>query len=80
MMNINDYTMHQLIDGDIEEQAKDYDEGYLSGAKIGDWVWLDSEVYVSQKCINHWLATTHQDYEKLNLIYNHLELLNSERK
>lgn len=48
---INDFTLldQQIID----EQQKEYD-GYLDGASVGDLVWGDSEMWVSQLTVESW--------------------------
>ncbi|HHK8526262.1 hypothetical protein [Vibrio sp. S512-13] len=50
---INDFA--ELDQETIEQQAADYD-GYLDGAKVGDIVWGDNEMWVSQVVIEGWLA------------------------
>ncbi|GLT20513.1 hypothetical protein GCM10007938_42980 [Vibrio zhanjiangensis] len=49
--NIN--VFETLTQEMIEQQKEDYD-GYLDGAKVGDLVWGDSEMWVSQLVVERW--------------------------
>lgn len=69
LLRINDFTvLDQKI---IDEQKKEYD-GYLDGASVGDLVWGDSEMWVSQQTVESWLSTSgekltgeHEDIEDI---------------
>jgi hypothetical protein len=48
---INDFA--ELDQETIDEQSENYD-GYLDGAKPGDIVWGDNEMWVSQLTVESW--------------------------
>jgi hypothetical protein len=61
---INDFG---VLDQDtIELQEINYD-GYLDGAKPGDWVWGDDEMWVSQGVIEGWHQ---QSFDSINNEYS----------
>lgn len=60
---INDFGV--LDQETINQQEINYD-GYLDGAKPGDWVWGDSEMWVSQGVIEGWHQ---QSFESINSEY-----------
>ena len=43
----------------IDQQKEDYD-GYLDGAKPGDLVWGDSEMWVSQLVVERWAQESNE--------------------
>lgn len=69
----------QLTQDDMSDQNRDYDEGYLSKAKVGDWVYDDGETLCSQSCVEHWYQTssTEKETKKWLHIFEHLQSLNS---
>lgn len=48
---VNDFEV--LTQDMIDEQAENYD-GYLDGAEVGDLVWGDNEMWVSQSNVEAW--------------------------
>lgn len=44
----------------IDDQIEQYD-GYLDGAKVGDLVWGDSEMWVSQSTVDEWYYREESD-------------------
>lgn len=85
---VNEYT--ELDQETIDFQAEDYD-GYLDGAKPGDLVWGDDEVWVSQDTVESWLERSESrlddkysnsindlaDYLENRLIFDVLEKANN---
>lgn len=72
-------TIVQITQDDIDYQNQNYDHDYLSGAKVGDWVYDDGETLCSQSCVEHWYHTssTTKETQKWLHIFEHLEKLNS---
>lgn len=77
----------------MDDQADNYDDCYLAGASVGDLVFCDDEVLVSEQTITGWYEEETQDnYRKeldvrdianvvyYELILNRLELYNQSRK
>ena len=72
-----EFEFIQLTQDDKDEQHINYDTGYLSGADIGDWVFDDGEVLVSQSCVLDWLGCAVGDEkERCQKIYDQLTQLN----
>ncbi len=46
----------------IDEQKDNY-EGYLDGAKVGDLVWGDSEMWVSQLVVERWVQESNDSLD-----------------
>ncbi|MDC5753562.1 hypothetical protein [Vibrio europaeus] len=55
--NINVFEV--LTQEIIDQQKEDYD-GYLDGAKVGDLVWGDSEMWVSQLVVERWAQESNE--------------------
>ncbi|WP_070964858.1 hypothetical protein [Vibrio sonorensis] len=55
--NINEFEV--LTQEMIDQQREDYD-GYLDGAKVGDLVWGDSEMWVSQLVVEGWVQESNE--------------------
>ncbi|PNH90264.1 hypothetical protein C1M56_03085 [Vibrio diazotrophicus] len=49
---VNDFEV--LTQEMIDDQAEDYD-GYLDGAEVGELVWGDNEMWVSQGTVESWI-------------------------
>jgi hypothetical protein len=77
----------------MDDQADNYDDGYLAGACVGDLVFSDDEVLVSEQTITGWYEEETQDNHRkeldvrdianvvyYELILNRLELYNQSRK
>lgn len=77
----------------MDDQADNYDEGYLAGASVGDLVFCDDEILVSEQTITGWYEEETQDNHRkeldvrdianvvyYELILNLLELYNQSRK
>jgi hypothetical protein len=65
----------------IDEQNKDYAEGYLTDVKAGDYVYDDGEVLAGEVCVEHWyIISVSEKHKKENLaILNRLASLNSQQ-
>lgn len=72
-------TIVQITQDDIDYQNQNYDHDYLSGVKVGNWVYDDGEILCSQGCINHWYQTSviEKQREKYQKIFECLKRLNS---
>ena len=78
MNYINDDDFVILDEEYIEFQKPTYNDAYIDGATVGQWVYDDGEVLVSQSCVEHWYATSQgEEQEKYRQIFEHLEALNS---
>jgi len=58
----------------IDEQIEQYD-GYLDGAKVGDLVWGDSEMWVSQSVVDSWYYQEESDSNGKHLDVSDIESL-----
>ncbi len=58
----------------IDEQIEQYD-GYLDGAKVGDLVWGDSEMWVSQSTVDGWYYREQSDAHGKHLDVSDIESL-----
>lgn len=81
LRDVNRFEGFEILNKEIIDfQVEDYEEGYCYYSDEDRWAWYDGEVYITEKCVEQWLATTDRDdcqYITYIIAYQILTDLNS---